>query len=100
MRTSLHSVSRNWHIIKDHIYILFRRASKTDSQIIRVQCGNLNSPSVSPSSSLTPQEAVITGLLPETSYSVTVAAYTTKGDGARSKAKVVTTTGAGVCGID
>lgn len=41
------------------------------------------------------QEAVITGLLSETSYSVTVAAYTTKGDGARSKAKVVTTTGAG-----
>ncbi|XP_044216481.1 protein tyrosine phosphatase receptor type Fa isoform X10 [Thunnus albacares] len=40
------------------------------------------------------QEAIITGLLPETSYSVTVAAYTTKGDGARSKAKVVTTTGA------
>uniref|UniRef100_A0A673JGT6 Receptor-type tyrosine-protein phosphatase F n=1 Tax=Sinocyclocheilus rhinocerous TaxID=307959 RepID=A0A673JGT6_9TELE len=33
-------------------------------------------------------------LLPETTYSVTVAAYTTKGDGARSKAKVVTTTGA------
>ncbi|XP_056606920.1 protein tyrosine phosphatase receptor type Fa isoform X6 [Triplophysa dalaica] len=40
------------------------------------------------------QEAFITGLLPETTYSVTVAAYTTKGDGARSKAKVVTTTGA------
>ncbi|XP_052454895.1 receptor-type tyrosine-protein phosphatase F isoform X2 [Carassius gibelio] len=40
------------------------------------------------------QEAIITGLVPETTYSVTVAAYTTKGDGARSKAKVVTTTGA------
>ncbi|XP_076871257.1 LOW QUALITY PROTEIN: receptor-type tyrosine-protein phosphatase F-like [Brachyhypopomus gauderio] len=40
------------------------------------------------------QEAFITGLHAETSYSVTVAAYTTKGDGARSKAKVVTTTGA------
>uniref|UniRef100_A0A672RXZ1 Receptor-type tyrosine-protein phosphatase F n=1 Tax=Sinocyclocheilus grahami TaxID=75366 RepID=A0A672RXZ1_SINGR len=40
------------------------------------------------------QEVVITGLLSETSYSVTVAAYTTKGDGARSKAKVITTTGA------
>ncbi|XP_073777799.1 receptor-type tyrosine-protein phosphatase F isoform X11 [Danio rerio] len=40
------------------------------------------------------QEAVIAGLASETSYSVTVAAYTTKGDGARSKAKVVTTTGA------
>ncbi|KAK2816005.1 hypothetical protein Q5P01_026472, partial [Channa striata] len=40
------------------------------------------------------QEAIITGLLPETTYSVTVAAYTTKGDGARSKAKLVTTTGA------
>ncbi|GLD65327.1 receptor-type tyrosine-protein phosphatase F-like isoform X9, partial [Lates japonicus] len=39
-------------------------------------------------------EAIITGLLPETTYSLTVAAYTTKGDGARSKAKVVTTTGA------
>lgn len=41
------------------------------------------------------QEAVIGGLQSETTYSVTVAAYTTKGDGARSKAKVVTTTGAG-----
>nr|XP_040039422.1 protein tyrosine phosphatase receptor type Fa isoform X7 [Gasterosteus aculeatus aculeatus] len=40
------------------------------------------------------QEAIVSGLLPETTYSVTVAAYTTKGDGARSKAKVVTTTGA------
>ncbi|XP_071342873.1 protein tyrosine phosphatase receptor type Fa isoform X3 [Trachinotus anak] len=40
------------------------------------------------------QEAIITGLLPETTYSLTVAAYTTKGDGARSKAKMVTTTGA------
>uniref|UniRef100_A0A4W6C3A2 Receptor-type tyrosine-protein phosphatase F n=1 Tax=Lates calcarifer TaxID=8187 RepID=A0A4W6C3A2_LATCA len=42
----------------------------------------------------TKYEAIITGLLPETTYSLTVAAYTTKGDGARSKAKVVTTTGA------
>lgn len=41
------------------------------------------------------QEAVIGGLQSETTYSVTVAAYTTKGDGARSKAKVITTTGAG-----
>ncbi|XP_061680652.1 protein tyrosine phosphatase receptor type Fa isoform X8 [Syngnathoides biaculeatus] len=40
------------------------------------------------------QEAVVTGLLPETSYSLTVAAYTTKGDGAHSKARLVTTTGA------
>ncbi|KAM9008063.1 receptor-type tyrosine-protein phosphatase F isoform 12-T15 [Guaruba guarouba] len=40
------------------------------------------------------QETVIGGLLPETTYSVTVAAYTTKGDGARSKPKVITTTGA------
>ncbi|XP_039341983.1 receptor-type tyrosine-protein phosphatase F isoform X12 [Mauremys reevesii] len=40
------------------------------------------------------QETMIGGLLPETTYSVTVAAYTTKGDGARSKPKVVTTTGA------
>ncbi|XP_034439934.1 protein tyrosine phosphatase receptor type Fa isoform X3 [Hippoglossus hippoglossus] len=40
------------------------------------------------------QDTIITGLLPETTYSLTVAAYTTKGDGARSKAKVVTTTGA------
>ncbi|XP_036938983.1 receptor-type tyrosine-protein phosphatase F isoform X13 [Acanthopagrus latus] len=40
------------------------------------------------------QEAIIAGLQSETTYSVTVAAYTTKGDGARSKAKVITTTGA------
>ncbi|XP_060087641.1 receptor-type tyrosine-protein phosphatase F isoform X9 [Heteronotia binoei] len=39
-------------------------------------------------------ETIIGGLLPETSYSVTIAAYTTKGDGARSKSKLVTTTGA------
>ncbi|XP_050925870.1 receptor-type tyrosine-protein phosphatase F isoform X11 [Lates calcarifer] len=40
------------------------------------------------------QEAIISGLQSETTYSVTVAAYTTKGDGARSKVKVITTTGA------
>ncbi|XP_058274569.1 receptor-type tyrosine-protein phosphatase F isoform X2 [Hemibagrus wyckioides] len=40
------------------------------------------------------QEAIISGLISETSYSVTVAAYTTRGDGARSKAKVIKTTGA------
>ncbi|XP_043909993.1 receptor-type tyrosine-protein phosphatase S-like isoform X4 [Protopterus annectens] len=39
------------------------------------------------------QEMIITGLQPETAYSVTVAAYTTKGDGARSRPKVVTTKG-------
>ncbi|KAL2090038.1 hypothetical protein ACEWY4_014726 [Coilia grayii] len=42
----------------------------------------------------TDYEAYITGLQAETTYSVTVAAYTTKGDGARSKAKVVLTPGA------
>ncbi|XP_035996943.1 receptor-type tyrosine-protein phosphatase S isoform X10 [Fundulus heteroclitus] len=41
-------------------------------------------------------EMVIDGLKPETTYSVTVAAYTTKGDGARSKPKVVVTKGADV----
>ncbi|XP_032428130.1 receptor-type tyrosine-protein phosphatase S isoform X4 [Xiphophorus hellerii] len=39
-------------------------------------------------------EMVIGGLKPDTTYSVTVAAYTTKGDGARSKPKVVVTKGA------
>lgn len=38
---------------------------------------------------------IITELQAETTYSVTVAAYTTKGDGARSKPKLITTTGAG-----
>lgn len=38
---------------------------------------------------------IISGLQPETSYSLTVTAYTTKGDGARSKPKLVSTTGAG-----
>lgn len=41
------------------------------------------------------QEMIITELQAETTYSVTVAAYTTKGDGARSKPKLATTTGAG-----
>nr|XP_056723657.1 receptor-type tyrosine-protein phosphatase F isoform X2 [Euleptes europaea] len=42
----------------------------------------------------TDHETIIGGLLPETTYSITIAAYTTKGDGARSKSKLVTTTGA------
>ncbi|XP_057711097.1 receptor-type tyrosine-protein phosphatase S isoform X35 [Corythoichthys intestinalis] len=42
----------------------------------------------------TDHEMVISELQAETTYSVTVAAYTTKGDGARSKPKLVTTTGA------
>ncbi|XP_062830282.1 receptor-type tyrosine-protein phosphatase delta isoform X40 [Anolis carolinensis] len=40
------------------------------------------------------QEMVISGLQPETTYSLTVTAYTTKGDGARSKPRLVSTTGA------
>uniref|UniRef100_A0A452RF98 protein-tyrosine-phosphatase n=1 Tax=Ursus americanus TaxID=9643 RepID=A0A452RF98_URSAM len=39
-------------------------------------------------------EMVIANLQPETAYSITVAAYTMKGDGARSKPKVVVTKGA------
>ncbi|KAH0625838.1 hypothetical protein JD844_034149 [Phrynosoma platyrhinos] len=39
-------------------------------------------------------EMVIAGLQPETAYSITVAAYTMKGDGARSKPKLVVTKGA------
>ncbi|XP_028999048.1 receptor-type tyrosine-protein phosphatase S-like isoform X27 [Betta splendens] len=42
----------------------------------------------------TEHEMVISELQAETTYSVTVAAYTTKGDGARSKPKLITTTGA------
>ncbi|XP_015249161.1 PREDICTED: receptor-type tyrosine-protein phosphatase delta isoform X32 [Cyprinodon variegatus] len=42
----------------------------------------------------TEHEMIITDLQAETTYSVTVAAYTTKGDGARSKPKLITTTGA------
>ncbi|XP_069736966.1 receptor-type tyrosine-protein phosphatase delta isoform X20 [Phaenicophaeus curvirostris] len=40
------------------------------------------------------QEMIISGLQPETTYSFTVTAYTTKGDGARSKPKLISTTGA------
>ncbi|XP_053700682.1 receptor-type tyrosine-protein phosphatase S isoform X14 [Synchiropus splendidus] len=40
------------------------------------------------------QDMVIGGLKPDTTYSITVAAYTTKGDGARSKPKLVVTKGA------
>ncbi|XP_028856335.1 receptor-type tyrosine-protein phosphatase S isoform X7 [Denticeps clupeoides] len=39
-------------------------------------------------------EMIIGGLKPNTTYSITVAAYTTKGDGARSKPKLVVTKGA------
>uniref|UniRef100_A0A4W5PNY6 protein-tyrosine-phosphatase n=1 Tax=Hucho hucho TaxID=62062 RepID=A0A4W5PNY6_9TELE len=39
------------------------------------------------------QEMIVGGLKPETSYSVSVAAYTTKGDGTHSKARVVQTPG-------
>ncbi|KAG9486714.1 hypothetical protein GDO78_006867 [Eleutherodactylus coqui] len=39
-------------------------------------------------------EMIISGLQPETAYAITVTAYTTKGDGARSKPRVVTTSGA------
>ncbi|XP_035800960.2 receptor-type tyrosine-protein phosphatase S isoform X26 [Amphiprion ocellaris] len=42
----------------------------------------------------TEHEMIITELQAETTYSVTVTAYTTKGDGARSKPKLITTTGA------
>uniref|UniRef100_A0A3Q2FG41 Receptor-type tyrosine-protein phosphatase F n=1 Tax=Cyprinodon variegatus TaxID=28743 RepID=A0A3Q2FG41_CYPVA len=40
------------------------------------------------------QETIISGLLPETTYSITLTAYTAKGDGAPSKASVFTTNGA------
>lgn len=42
-----------------------------------------------------PQELIIGGLKPETFYSVSVAAYTTKGDGAHSRSKLVQTLGIG-----
>lgn len=42
-----------------------------------------------------PQELIIGGLKPETLYSVSVAAYTTKGDGAHSRPKLVHTLGIG-----
>lgn len=42
-----------------------------------------------------PQELILGDLKAETLYSVSVAAYTTKGDGAHSKAKLVQTPGIG-----
>ncbi|NXL09854.1 PTPRD phosphatase, partial [Mesembrinibis cayennensis] len=42
----------------------------------------------------TEHEMTVSGLQPETTYSFTVTAYTTKGDGARSKPKLISTTGA------
>lgn len=44
---------------------------------------------------LPPQELILGDLKAETLYSVSVAAYTTKGDGAHSKAKLVQTLGIG-----
>lgn len=41
------------------------------------------------------QELILGGLKAETPYSVSVAAFTTKGDGAHSKAKLVQTPGIG-----
>uniref|UniRef100_A0A671YYB1 protein-tyrosine-phosphatase n=1 Tax=Sparus aurata TaxID=8175 RepID=A0A671YYB1_SPAAU len=43
----------------------------------------------------TQYEMILGGLKPETLYSISVAAYTTKGDGAHSKAKLVQTRGIG-----
>ena len=42
-----------------------------------------------------PQELILESLKAETFYSISVAAYTTKGDGAHSKAKLVQTLGIG-----
>lgn len=42
------------------------------------------------------QELILGALKAETVYSVSVAAYTTKGDGAHSKAKLVQTLGIGM----
>uniref|UniRef100_A0A2K5I2R2 Receptor-type tyrosine-protein phosphatase S n=1 Tax=Colobus angolensis palliatus TaxID=336983 RepID=A0A2K5I2R2_COLAP len=61
-------------------------------QTVRVMAGVRGAEQRGPSWSW--QEMVITNLQPETAYSITVAAYTMKGDGARSKPKVVVTKGA------
>lgn len=42
------------------------------------------------------REAVITGLEPDTRYSIKVAGYTRRGDGQRSRERFITTTGAGM----
>ena len=44
-------------------------------------------------------EMVIVGLKPDTRYSVSVAGYTRKGDGVRSRPKIVSTRGAGKTSI-
>ncbi|XP_016521996.1 receptor-type tyrosine-protein phosphatase F-like isoform X3 [Poecilia formosa] len=51
-------------------------------------------PVVSDISNPNAQEAFVSGLLPETTYSITLVAYTAKGDGASSKAAVFSTNGA------
>ena len=43
----------------------------------------------------TKHEAVITSLEPDTRYTIRVAGYTRKGDGIRSRVKIITTKGAG-----
>lgn len=45
-------------------------------------------------------EAVITELLADTRYLIQVAAYTRKGDGLRSKSRIITTKGAGKSGSE
>lgn len=76
------------------LFVLHEGKMGSKHQIFKTIC-HPSPPPFSSSPLHLPQEMVIDGLKPDTTYSITVAAYTTKGDGARSKPKLVVTKSAG-----
>ncbi|XP_038126657.1 receptor-type tyrosine-protein phosphatase S-like isoform X3 [Cyprinodon tularosa] len=90
--------SRTLPRIKDLLLDESQMEEDDSTQYVSADCRSfshkeiINDLTSNPYSRMNP-ELVLGGLKPETLYSVSVAAYTTKGDGAHSKAKLVQTTG-------
>lgn len=85
-----HETSRAWHGCREYSSMCRKKMVLRFSPRASVVCVLIRCHSI-----VSFQDMIISGLQPETSYSLTVTAYTTKGDGARSKPKLVSTTGAG-----